>query len=384
MVATLIFKTKNGCLIPVGGQSEKLDKLFKSPAVRAKNIANYNEYTKNFIKANSGSYYTSENYMWDAENEVFNFGRLSEASDTDLDNMFANSAAFDAGKSTDNMKEEVVKAINYIKENMPCPSVEQSGFYVNSMNWNFLCRNIMRKKNTILIGPTGTGKTELVFEIAKKLGLECNTYDMGAMQDPLTDLLGTHRLVNGNSMFDKAKFVEDVQKPGIVLLDELSRAPQMAMNILFPCLDSRRELRLDIADSKSCRCVKVHPECVFIATANIGAEYSGTQEIDAALINRFLPLQLDYMPKNVEAAVLKVRTGVPEAVAKKIADIASEIRDAYKEETISKSVSTRETLNVAEMVADGFTVEDSFRYIVFNKFMDKDEVITLKSILTGF
>lgn len=118
-------------------------------------------------------------------------------------------------------------------------------------------------------------------------------------------------------------------------------------------------------------------------TANIGADYSGTQDIDAALLNRFLPLQLDYMPQNIEARVLEVRAGVNAAAARHISEIAAEIREAYKADSITKPISTRETVNVAEMVADGFSVSEAFSMVVFNKFMDKEEVLTLKSILMG-
>lgn len=42
------------------------------------------------------------------------------------------------------------------------------------------------------------------------------------MIDPISGLLGVHRLVQGWSVFDYAKFTEDIQKPCIILLDELS------------------------------------------------------------------------------------------------------------------------------------------------------------------
>ena len=380
---TLIFKNVKGCLIPVNGQNAELTKIFKKLTVCEHNVSQYNEYTKSFIKNNMSGFFASNNYKWDAEAQTFNFTKLEKATNEQLDNMFNNSCDFDASVSCDFTKTEKENVLSFINNNIKQPTIDDNGFYVNTMNWKYIVRNIIKKKNTILIGPTGTGKTELIFEVAKQLGLECNTYDMGAMQDPLTDLLGTHRLVNGNSVFDTAKFVDDIQKPGIILLDELSRAPQMAMNILFPCLDSRRELRLDIADSGTNRKVKVHPECVFVATANIGAEYSGTDDIDAALLNRFLPLQLDYMPSEIEAHVLSARTGINGAMAKQIAEIACEIRNGYKSDTISKSISTRETLNVAEMIVDGFTLSEAFNYTVFQKFMDGDEIVTLKSILIG-
>lgn len=382
----LLFTFKNDCLTPVRGQNKVLDKMFRTLDVQLVNINGYNKYTKEFINnINKGTIYVSDSYSYDPTAYAFNFSELREATPEELDTVPAASSKFSELQSYDFMKKanglKNTNIVDYINKKVQCPSVEESGFYVNELNWKFLVRNIMKQKNTILVGPTGTGKTELVMNIAKKLGLECNVYDMGAMQDPLTDLLGTHRIENGSSVFDYAKFVDDVQKPGIILLDELSRAPQMAMNILFPCLDSRRELRIDIAGSNGVRKVNVHPECVFIATANIGAEYSGTTDIDTALLNRFLPMKLDYMPQEIEMNVLQVRTGVPENIAHMITNYAKQIRQAYKSETISKSLSTRETLAIAELVEDGFSIKDAVDYIVLQKFQDEDEVLTIKSIL---
>lgn len=383
----LLFIVKNGIFTPMRGQNKGLDIVFKNSSIREANKNNYNEYTKNILKESKGSdIFASCSYKYFANESTFNFYSLVPANDNDIDNMLINSEKFDVNMdydfgSDEDKKKNYSNIIDNISKNIPCPTIDESGFYVDSMNWKFLVRNIIKHKNTMLIGPTGTGKTELVIEIAKQLNLNISIYDMGAMQDPLTDLLGTHRLEGNSSVFDYSQFVEDVQKPGIILLDELSRAPQMAMNILFPCLDSRRELRIDIAGSNNIRKVKVHPECVFIATANIGAEYSGTQDIDAALLNRFLPLQLDYMPSKIEEDVLMVRTEIDETSAKTICNYAKQIRESYKNEVLSKSISTRETLAIAELVVDGFTIQDAFKYIIFQKFMSEDEITTMKSIL---
>lgn len=383
----LLFIVKNGIFTPMRGQNKGLDIVFKNSSIREANKNNYNEYTKNILKESKGSdIFASCSYKYFANESTFNFYSLVPANDNDIDNMLINSEKFDVNMdydfgSDEDKKKNYSNIIDNISKNIPCPTIDESGFYVDSMNWKFLVRNIIKHKNTMLIGPTGTGKTELVIEIAKQLNLNISIYDMGAMQDPLTDLLGTHRLEGNSSVFDYSQFVEDVQKPGIILLDELSRAPQMAMNILFPCLDSRRELRIDIAGSNNIRKVKVHPGCVFIATANIGAEYSGTQDIDAALLNRFLPLQLDYMPSKIEEHVLMVRTEIDETSAKTICNYAKQIRESYKNEVLSKSISTRETLAIAELVVDGFTIQDAFKYIIFQKFMSEDEITTMKSIL---
>lgn len=383
----LLFTVKNSIFTPMRGQNKGLDMAFKSSSIREANKNKYNKYTNNILnKSKEGDIFASCSYKYNANESTFDFYSLVPADDKDIDNMLINSEKFDVNVdydfgSGDDKKKNYSNIMDHISKNIPCPTIDDSGFYVDNMNWKFLVRNIIKHKNTMLIGPTGTGKTELIMEIAKQLNLNISIYDMGAMQDPLTDLLGTHRLEGNSSVFDYAQFVDDIQKPGIILLDELSRAPQMAMNILFPCLDSRRELRIDIAGINNIRKVKVHPECVFIATANIGAEYSVTQDIDAALLNRFLPLQLDYMPTKIEEHVLMVRTEIDKNSAKTICNYAKQIRESYKNEVLSKSISTRETLAIAELVVDGFTIQDAFKYIIFQKFMSEDEITTMKSIL---
>ena len=76
--------------------------------------------------------------------------------------------------------------------------------------------------------------------------------------------------------------------------DELSRASDDAFNILFPVLDHRREIHIEEQDGSS-RVVKVADGVRFIATANIGMEYSSTRSLDRALQDRFMTFNLPYI-----------------------------------------------------------------------------------------
>lgn len=364
-----------------------LTKRFSETDVIIENIAFYNRYTTKFIAAHVGSddYFYSDDYEYNPELCTFNFNVLNVCTDADWEKMQYNTG-FDASKKYEFAKgDKTLTLLERIREEHPCPPIE-TGFYVEPRIWEFLVRNIIQHKNTMLIGPTGTGKTEIIMKICETLGLDCHIYDMGSMQDPLTDLLGSHRLENGSSVFDYAKFVEDVQKPGVILLDELSRAPLMTNNILFPCLDVRRQLPVEIADSHHDRVIKVHPECTFIATANIGSEYSGTNEIDAALLNRFLPLQLDYLPANIEQEILTIRTKIDPQTATEVVARFNTIRMAYNENRISKTVSTRELIACGELIADGFTVNEALDFVVCQKFLNtsyQNELTTVKRILSS-
>ena len=237
------------------------------------------------------------------------------------------------------------------------PTVDSDGFSISDDNWRLLLRNILSGTNTMMIGPTGTGKTELVMLACRKLGIECNVYNMGTIFDPISELLGVHRLVGGSSTFDYAKFAKDVQKPGVILLDELSRAPVTTNNVLFPCLDSRRVLPVDMAGGDDLRVIPLHPKCVFVATANVGSEYTGTMSMDRALVGRFFPLELGYMESEEEKKVLVKRHGISESDARNIVTVAATVRSKHAATELSSSLSTRETLMAARLISDGWSAQ---------------------------
>lgn len=244
------------------------------------------------------------------------------------------------------------------------PDFEETGFYVDKDNWYLLLRNIKRKVSTMIYGHSGTGKTELVILMAETLGIPIEVFDMGSALDPTATLVGVHRLEDGASVFDYSRFYHSIQKPGIILLDELSRAPENTTNLLLPCLDNRRTLYTDVGSSKVAREVSVHEGCVFIATANVGAEYVGVNLLDKALLSRFFKLELDYPDKETEIAILQNRTGIKRKDAEIITNICQDIRSGYSKGSLSRDVSLRESLECGSLVADGFPVLDAMKLVI--------------------
>jgi len=270
----------------------------------------------------------------------------------------------------------------------PVPTREDIGFHIEPDMWYLLVRNVLRGENIMLIGDTGTGKTEIVKHLAKALDKEMFIQDMGTVQDAQSALLGVHTLnKEGISEFKTAPFVSHIQSGGIVLLDELSRAPLAANNILFPCLDTRRYLPVDVAHDEKDQKILVHPDTVFIATANIGSEYSGTNALDRALLDRFFPVETQYPQEKDEIKVLMIRTGIEEKPAKAIVKVANEVRKQYKEQELSTSISVRHTLQTASLVVDGFDLINSIESVVMPLFEDgigASERAKVKSIISAF
>ncbi len=241
------------------------------------------------------------------------------------------------------------------------PSISTDGFSIDSRRWEMAMTFIHNHDNLLLTGPSGTGKTELVLLACKRLGLECRKYNMGTMSDPMSALLGVHRIKDGKSVFEPAQFLEDIQRPGVVLLDEINRAPLNALNYLMSCLDGTREMRNDYVSPV--QTVKVHPECVFVATANIGAEFVGTNMLDPALSSRFFRLQMEYPTVDDETAVLVSRYGIQKTDAINICKVAKDIRDSYVKGDLSTAVTVRQTLMAAKLVSCGYSALEALTQI---------------------
>lgn len=165
-------------------------------------------------------------------------------------------------------------------------------------------------------------------------------------------------------------------------------APLAANNILFPCLDRRRYLPLDIASSHEERKVKIHDGTVFFATANLGSEYSGTFAIDRALLDRFFPVEMDYPKEDAEARVLVLRTGIDKRLAANIVKCCANIRKQYKDQDLSNSVSVRHSLQVAQLVVDGFKMDQAMMAVFLPLFEDSlssnSERGKVKAIVSAF
>lgn len=245
-------------------------------------------------------------------------------------------------------------------------------------------RNAQKGVNTLLLGPTGVGKTELVSNVAEKLKLPLTIFDMGTMTDPIMSLIGNHviKMEDGktSSTFVKSRFSEVIQQPGIVLLDELSRASVLTNNLLFPCLDFRRQLPMEYC-FEDADPIKIHPECVFFATANLGGQYTGTHKLDRALMDRFMLIEVEALKKDqVQQSIKYQNPKITATKLEKIVDVFDQINKAHEKFTISFNLSMRHLKMIANLVEDGFSIYDAY-YIICKGIASKEGLKSIETIL---
>jgi len=242
------------------------------------------------------------------------------------------------------------------------------------LQWKYLVRSAMRGKNIMMTGAAGSGKTMAAKALANALDRPEFYFNLGATQDPRSTLVGnTHFSKDSGTFFSESTFVKAIQtEDAIILLDELSRAHPEAWNILMTVLDQgQRYLRLDEADNSPT--ITVAKGVTFIATANIGNEYTSTRVMDRALLDRFTIIEMGLLSQEKEEALLCML--YPEAEAtllKNISAIVSATRDEMKTEVprISTSVSTRTSIEFASLAFDGFSLEEAAEVTIYPLFDD--------------
>ena len=238
--------------------------------------------------------------------------------------------------------------------------LKPNGLFIEELKWKYLLRSAVRGKNILMTGPTGCGKTLAAQSLVKSLKRPDYYFNLGATQDARATLIGnTHFNKEKGTFFSESAFVKAIKTPNaIILLDELSRAHPEAANILMTVLDAgQRYLRLDEAEGSPI--VKVASGVTFIATANIGGEYTATRVMDRALMDRFVQIEMDLLDKEGELALLKFK--FPEAdeySLNALAEIADTTRQLIKTDAskISTIVSTRVNVEAAGLIYDGFTL----------------------------
>jgi len=234
-----------------------------------------------------------------------------------------------------------------------------------------------------LVGPAGCGKTMLAMQFAAKAKRPCVIIDCPTLREA-KDLFGFKTADDKGIRWIYSQFVNAIRVPRmVVILDEINRLSPMAMNTFLPMADSRGQTFLDDTGEF----ITVAAGVTFFATMNEGSQFTGTDQMDGAISDRFSDIiEVDYLDEKDESLLLQRKHGLDAARSDKLAMIAKTVRAKHKAcEVYTKSLSTRLLENAASKLAViGIA---SLEFSIVNHFTDdgskESERAKIRELLKG-
>jgi nitric oxide reductase NorQ protein len=239
-----------------------------------------------------------------------------------------------------------------------------------------IIRALYHFKQCALIGPSGTGKTHIVYLVAEIAGLPLWEINCG-LQTSSYDLFGRYVGLGKDNWID-GQIVSWCRNGGILYLDEANMMKQDVATRLNPVLDTRGHLVLTEKDNEI---IPRNPAGYVVISMNpYSAEFAGTKPLNAAFRRRMsVWIDFDYLSvgskiSEDETALVEKKGHVSHEVATGIVRIGAELRRQYKANEIPYGPSVGDLVNWATLVADGTTPQAAAEETIIAMTSDNLEV----------
>ena len=239
----------------------------------------------------------------------------------------------------------------------------------------------------LLKGPTGCGKTRFVEYMAWKLGRPITTVRNEASQDmregevrvPLvtiachedltaSDLVGRYLLdANGTRWID-GPMTRAVKAGAILYLDEVVEARKDTTVLIHPLTDHRRILPVEKtgniieADDRFLLCISYNPHY-----------QSALKDLKHSTRQRFISIEFDYPPVDVEAEIVAKESGCSDEEAHALARLGEKIRN-LREHGLAEGASTRLLIYAGRLMRQGIPARRACQVAIVWTLTDEEEL----------
>jgi len=219
----------------------------------------------------------------------------------------------------------------------------------------------------MLKGPTGSGKTRFVENMAWRLKLPLITV---ACHEDLTssDLIGRYLLEGGETKWSDGPLTRAVKSGGICYLDEIVEARKDTTVVIHPLTDHRRLLPID----KRGEVIEAPDRFILVISYNPGYQ-SILKNLKQSTRQRFVCLEFDYPPREVEVEIVVHESGIGGDLAEELVKVGEKVRN-LKAKGLEEGASTRSLIYAGQLIRSGIEPRSACKVAITNPITDDAEM----------
>jgi nitric oxide reductase NorQ protein len=240
----------------------------------------------------------------------------------------------------------------------------------------------------LLKGPTGCGKTRFVEYMAWKLGRsltvvkpdrEAQPMSEGEVRVPLvtiachedltaSDLVGRYLLDAEGTRWIDGPMTRAVKAGAILYLDEVVEARKDTTVLIHPLTDHRRILPVEKtgsiieADDRFLLCISYNPHY-----------QSALKDLKHSTRQRFISIEFDYPPANIESEIVQRESGCTEEQAIALAKLGEKVRN-LREHGLGEGASTRLLIYAGRLMQEGIAPRRACQVAIVWTLTDEEDL----------
>lgn len=246
-----------------------------------------------------------------------------------------------------------------------------------------LAANILRAweldEKVLCFGPTGAGKSSLVEQLCARthrpfVRINC-TGDMDSSM-----IFGQLTAKEGSTVWVDGAVTEAVRYGAVFAWDEWDvTPPEISMGLQWLLEDNGKLFLKEMPGSTKDKQIIPHEHFRLVAIGNTQGQgddtgaHAGTNVQNSATLDRFgTAVHVDYLSPKVEVEMLlnKWKHTLTRALASELVKLANLVRQGYKSNQLSLTVSPRSLLSICKKMSVGCTLNQAFTLVYLNKLND--------------
>lgn len=227
----------------------------------------------------------------------------------------------------------------------------------------------------LLKGPTGCGKTRFIEYMAWRIGRGHGRPDSLplvtiACHEDLTasDMVGRYLLEGEETRWMDGPLTKAVKHGAICYLDEVVEARKDTTVLIHPLTDYRRFLPVE----KRGQLLQAHSDFLLVISYNPGYQ-SALKDLKQSTRQRFVAIEFDYPPRDMEAKVIAHESGVGPDMALELAKLGEKVRN-LRDHGLEEGVSTRLLIYAGKLIREGIAPRRACQTAVIWAITDDHEV----------